>query len=100
MNQSIQKFEIPQNEIASVEVMPSIMGGKRLELTFKNGFGLSILADTYTYSNGINTFEVATLKDGKIWTISDDEDGVYGWQTEADITLLAMKMIAMNKLTE
>ena len=37
---------------------------KLAKMNFKNGYGVSVLCGTDYYSNGIDTYEVAVLKNG------------------------------------
>ena len=48
------------------EPHPWCEGGRVAHMTFKNGYGVSVVCGVCFYSNGLNTFEVAVLKDGRI----------------------------------
>ena len=55
-------------------------------MEFKNGYGVSVLCGDSFYSNGIDTYEVAVTKDGKLCYDTPITDDVLGWQTKEEVT--------------
>jgi len=41
-------------------------GSKHAIMNFKNGYGVSVIIGNLFYSNGVDTYELAVLKDGEI----------------------------------
>jgi len=45
---------------------PTGMGGEQAIMNFKNGYGVSVVIGNLFYSNGIDTYELAVLKNKSI----------------------------------
>lgn len=54
-------------------------------MEFKNGYGVSVLFGEAFYSNGIDTYEVAILKDGSLCYTTPLTDDVLGNQTREEV---------------
>ena len=65
---------------------------KQATLTFDNGYGVSIVFGEAFYSNGIDTYELAILKDGKLCYDTYITDDVMGWLTEEQVTDIMKKV--------
>lgn len=71
-----------------------IKGAKQAVMHFKNGYGISVLLGNWFYSNGIDTYEVAVLKDGNICRVTPITDDVLGFKTQNEVSEI-MKKIQM-----
>jgi len=67
-------------------------GGLRAEMSFENNYGVSVLFGTLFYSNGVDTYEVAILKDGEITYDTDITDDVLGHLSEDEVTEVMKKV--------
>jgi len=70
---------------------PNIVGKQAL-MKFENGYSVSVLYGSMFYSNGVDTYELAVLKDGRIDYSTPITDDVLGYITEDEVTD-AMKKI-------
>lgn len=68
------------------------MEAKQAVMQFKNGYGISVIKGTVFYPNGIDTYEVAVLKDGAICYDTSITDDVIGY-VNADEVSNIMKQI-------
>jgi len=59
---------------------------KHATMYFPNGYGISVLLGKMFYSNGVNTYEVAILRDGGICYTTNITNDVLGGQTEEMVT--------------
>lgn len=64
---------------------------------FDNGFGISILLGDLFYSNGVNTYEVAILRDGQLTYTSGITSDVLGHQTRKEITNIMRDIQELEK---
>lgn len=67
-------------------------GHKQAMLNFDNGYGVSVLFGKSFYSNGVDTFELAVLKDGKLCFDTHITNEVVGYINSDKVTEL-MKLI-------
>ncbi|EGK05789.1 hypothetical protein [Dysgonomonas mossii] len=67
---------------------------KQASMTFDNGYGISVLLGNCFYSNGIDTYEVAVIKDGRICYTTPIANDVIGYITEEQVSEI------MNKIQE
>lgn len=65
---------------------------KHAVMQFDNGYGISVVKGTMFYSNGIDTYEVAVLKEGAICYDTPITDDVIG-RVDADEVSDIMKQI-------
>lgn len=72
-------------------------GVKRAIMEFENGYGVSVVLDKLSYSNGIDTYEVGILKDGNLCCDTYITDDVLGYQNEKDVTEIMRKVQELNK---
>jgi hypothetical protein len=78
----------PSKGIAQEYVYP-----ERLELTFANDYGLSVIRGRNTYGGHEGKFEIAVLLDGEITYfegITEECDAVIGWLTADEVIDLAL----------
>ena len=62
------------------------------QLNFDNGYGISVLFGTAFYSNGIDNYEVAVLKDGVLNYETSITHDVLGYQTKEQVTEVMKKL--------
>ena len=55
-------------------------------LNFDNGYGVSVLIGSNFYSNGLDTYEIAILKDEDITYGTHITDDVLPYRTEEEVT--------------
>lgn len=67
-------------------------GHKQAMLNFDNGYGVSVLFGKSFYSNGVDKFELAVLKDGKLCFDTHITNEVVGYINSDKVTEL-MKLI-------
>jgi hypothetical protein len=68
---------------------PDFMGISRAELNFPNGYGISVVTGTNTYSDA-GTYEVGILLNGGLCYDTPLTDDVLGYQSPSDIdTIIA-----------
>jgi hypothetical protein len=60
--------------------------GKRAEIHFENGYGVSVVFGKQWYSNGVDTYEVAIIKGDQICYTTGLTDDVFGYKTEKEVT--------------
>ena len=63
-------------------------------MNFENGYGVSVLCGKNYYSNGVDTYEVAILKDDKICYDTPITDDVIGYCTFREVSDI-MKRVQM-----
>jgi hypothetical protein len=61
-------------------------------MLFKNGYGVSVLRGTLFYSNGVDTYEVAVLKDGHITYHTKITNDVLGHLSKKEVTEVMKKV--------
>lgn len=61
-------------------------------LNFDNGYGVSVVQGTGTYSNNENQWELAVLKNGELCYDTPITPDVIGWLSEADVTEVMKKV--------
>lgn len=64
---------------------------------FENGYGVSVLFGNCFYSNGIDTYELAVLFDGKITYQTDITDDVLGYLSENEVSEVMLKVAALKR---
>lgn len=65
---------------------------KQATMTFDNGYGISVLFGDCFYSNGIDLYEVAVLKDGRICYTTPIANDVIGYITEQQVSDVMKKI--------
>lgn len=55
-------------------------------MEFDNGYGVSVLSGNIAYSNGIDTYELAVLKNGDLCYDTPITDDVLAYITEEEVT--------------
>ena len=69
---------------------------KQAVFNFDNGYGVSVIFGTAFYSNGVDTYELAALLDGKLCYPSEIGGDVLGYINKDEITE-AMRKIQLLK---
>ena len=70
---------------------------KHAVMEFENGYGVSVIFGEQFYSNGIDTYEVAILKDGSICHKTYITDYVVAYISEDEVTEIMRKVQEFNK---
>ena len=65
---------------------------KQAVLNFDNGYGVSVIFGTAFYSNGVDTYELAALLDGKLCYPSEIGGDVLGYINKDEITEAMVKV--------
>ena len=75
--------------------LPCPIDAKQAILNFDNGYGVSVLFGDCFYSNGIDTYELAVLRKGRLCYKTPVTDDVLGHITKEQVT---EAMIQLQKL--
>ena len=62
------------------------------KLQFENGYGVSVLFGGIAYSNGIDTYEVAVLKDGSLCYDTEITNDVIGYIEKEEVTNVMIRV--------
>ena len=73
-------------------------GAKQATMNFENGFGVSVLIGSCFYSNGVDSYELAVLKNGKLCYNSGLTEDVFGRLSAREVTKI-MKQVQQLKIT-
>ena len=73
-------------------------GSKQATMNFENGFGVSVLIGSCFYSNGVDSYEVAVLKNGDLCYDSGLTEDVFGRLSAREVTKI-MKQVQQLKIT-
>ena len=65
---------------------------KQAIIDFDNGFGVSVVFGNAFYSNGIDTYELAIIKDGSICYSTEITGDVIGHLSEQEVTDIMIKV--------
>ena len=66
--------------------------GSQAQLTFENGYGVSVISGDMAYSDEENPYEVAVLYNGSLCYNTHITDDVLGYQTEEQVTKVMRKV--------
>ena len=94
------KFEthpILLNARSSQDTKEMFANSKHAVMEFENGYGVSVIFGEQFYSNGIDNYEVAVLKDGLLCHDTYITDYVVAYQTEDEVTEIMRKVQELNK---
>ena len=72
-------------------------GAKQATMNFENGFGVSVLIGSCFYSNGVNSYELAVLKNGNLCYDSGLTEDVFGRLSAREVTKI-MKQVQQLKI--
>lgn len=61
-------------------------------IEFENGYGVSVLFGIPAYSNGIDTYELAVLKDGSLCYDTEITNDVLGYIEKEEVTNIMIKV--------
>ena len=81
-----------QRHPIAIDSLPDYKDAKQAVLEFDNGYGISVLIGRCFYSNGIDTYGIAVMKDGGIYYSTPITDDVIG-RLKADQVSEVMKQI-------
>ena len=70
---------------------------KHAVMDFENGYGVSVIFGERFYSNGIDTYEVAIIKDNHVCFDTPLTDTVLAYQNEDEVTEIMRKVQEFNK---
>jgi hypothetical protein len=78
-------------------VMNEMLNAKGAILNFSNGHGVSVLFGSGFYSNGIDTYELAVLKDGRLCYDTEITNDVMGWLSKEEVSEVMEKVQNLPK---
>lgn len=78
-------------------VVNEMLNAKRAILDFPNGYGARVLFGSLFYPNGIDTYDLAVLKDGKICYDTAITNGVMGWLSKDEVSEVMEKVQNLPK---
>ena len=70
---------------------------KHAVMEFENGYGVSVIFGDQFCSNGIDTYEVAIIKDNHVCFDTPLTDNVLAYQNEDEVTEIMRKVQELNK---
>ena len=70
--------------------------GFQAEITFENGYGVSVINGDYAYSSQDKPYEIAIKKDGSICYDTYITNDVIGYQTKDDVTKVMAQVQNIN----
>ena len=70
---------------------------KHAVMEFKNGYSVSVIFGDQFCSNGIDTYEVAIIKDNHVCFDTPLTDNVLAYQNENEVTEIMRKVQELNK---
>ena len=70
---------------------------KHAVMEFENGYSVSVIFGEQFCSNGIDTYEVAIIKDNHVCFDTPLTDNVLAYQTEDEVTEIMRKVQELNK---
>ncbi len=75
-----------ERHTVAIDTLPDYKDAKQAVLDFDNGYGISVIIGRCFYSNGIDTYEVAVMKEGSICYSTPITDDVIGRLTTEQVT--------------
>lgn len=78
-------LEFQRHPIA-IDSLSDYKNAKQAVLDFENGYGISVIIGSCFYSNGIDTYEVAVMKNGSICYDTPITDDVIGRITPEQVS--------------
>lgn len=94
MEKQIKTFEDLDFRPHDLSVLEIYKDCKMSNMEFENGYGVSVIFGNAFYSNGIDSYELAVLKDGQICYDSEITNDVIGGIKKEEVTEI-MKKIQM-----
>ncbi len=82
---------------SSQDTKEMFANSKHAVMEFENGYGVSVIFGEQFYSNGIDTYEVAILKDGILCYETYITDYVVAYISEEGVTEIMRKVQELNK---
>lgn len=82
---------VPHPITREIQKLPLYFGkeyteAKQAKMEFENNYGISVLFGTMFYSNGVDTYEVGILKNGRMCYTTPITNDVIGNITEEEVT--------------
>lgn len=81
----------------AIDTIPDYKDAKQAVLNFDNGYGVSVLLGKCFYSNGVDTYELAVLKDDRICYTTSITDDVIGHISSKEVTDIMIKVQQLEK---
>ena len=82
----------------SSQVTKEVFGNsKHAVMEFENGYSVSVIFGEQFYSNGIDTYEVAIIKDNHVCFDTPLTNNVLAYQNENEVTEIMRKVQELNK---
>ena len=81
----------------AIDTIPDYKDAKQAVLNFDNGYGVSVLLGKCFYSNGVNTYELAVLKDDRICFTTSITDDVIGHISSDEVTDIMIRVQQFEK---
>ena len=75
-----------ERHTVAIDTLPDYKDAKQAVLDFDNGYGISVIIGRCFYSNGIDTYGVAVMKEGNICYSTPITDDVIGRLTTEQVT--------------
>lgn len=94
MENEIKKFDDLEFRPHGISILEIFKDCKMAHMEFENGYGVSVIFGNAFYSNGIDSYELAVLKDGQICYDTEITNNVIGGIKKEEITEI-MKKIQM-----
>lgn len=94
MFEEFKRFEVYLQSI-SPKIYEMSKGAKHAIMNFDNGYGVSVVFGEIFHSNGVDTYELAVLKDGKVCTDYPITNDVMGYLSKDMVSEI---MINVQKL--
>ena len=82
---------------SSKDTKEMVANSKHAVMEFENGYGVSVLFGDIFYSNGIDTYEVAIMKDNHVCFDTPLTDTVLPYKNEDEVTEIMRKIQKFNK---
>ena len=77
---------------SSQDTKEMLVNSKHAVMEFENGYGVSVIFGEQFYSNGIDTYEVAIIKDNHVCFDTPLTDNVLAYQNENEVTEIMRKV--------
>jgi len=75
-----------------ISIRDDYKNAKHATITFDNGYGVSVIFGKCFYSNGVDTYEVAVTKEGRLCYDTNITSDVIGYASEKKVTEIMKKV--------
>lgn len=93
---TFQDLVFEKHSIA-INSLPDYKDAKQAVLNFGNGYGVSVLLGKCFYSNGVDTYELAVLKNDDICYTTSITDDIIGHISSNEVTDIMIKVQQLEK---